>query len=86
VLEALRRGYAQALRDVFILGLACACLTTLPSCATEWLNITRESQRRKELQEESDKKGEQVQPQEETDVNAVEIGTSNIVAQQEKGL
>ncbi|CRG89904.1 Putative HC-toxin efflux carrier TOXA [Talaromyces islandicus] len=76
VLEALRRVYTQALRDIFILGLACACLTLLPSCATEWLNITHESQRRKELQEKSNEKGGKVQPQEERDVKGVENGTA----------
>ncbi|RWA05749.1 hypothetical protein EKO27_g9359 [Xylaria grammica] len=46
VLEALRRAYAQATRDVFILALAAAALTFPPTCAMEWLNITKESKNR----------------------------------------
>lgn len=50
VLEALRRAYGQATRHVFILGLASAAIALLPSCAMEWLNITKESDRRKQNQ------------------------------------
>ncbi|KJZ78260.1 hypothetical protein HIM_02298 [Hirsutella minnesotensis 3608] len=49
VLEALRRVYTRAIRDVLILGLACTCLSLVPSLAMEWLNITHESRRRKQL-------------------------------------
>ncbi|KAI0382677.1 MFS multidrug transporter-like protein [Hypomontagnella monticulosa] len=45
VLEALRRAYGQAIRNVLILGLAFACLALLPSCAMEWLNISQESKK-----------------------------------------
>jgi hypothetical protein len=52
ILEALRNSYSQAVRHVSILGLAFACFALLPSCAMEWLNITKESEKRKRVQEE----------------------------------
>ncbi|KAH0592593.1 hypothetical protein MHUMG1_09583 [Metarhizium humberi] len=81
VLEALRYAYNDAIRDVFILGLACTCLTVLPSCAMEWLNIALESQRRKQLRESDG--AERVQPQEETGVNTAYMGPSNSLKQHE---
>ncbi|KID62981.1 MFS multidrug transporter, partial [Metarhizium brunneum ARSEF 3297] len=81
VLEALRYAYNDAIRDVFILGLACTCLTVLPSCAMEWLNIALESQRRKQLRESDG--AERVQLQEETGVNTAYMGRSNSLKQHE---
>ncbi|KID84964.1 MFS multidrug transporter [Metarhizium guizhouense ARSEF 977] len=81
VLEALRYAYNDAIRDVFILGLACTCLTVLPSCAMEWLNIALESQRRKQLRESDG--AERVQLQEETGVNTACMGPSNSLKQHE---
>ncbi|KID97562.1 MFS multidrug transporter, partial [Metarhizium majus ARSEF 297] len=81
VVEALRYAYKDAIRDVFILSLACTCLTVLPSCAMEWLNIALESQRRKQLRESDG--AERVQLPEETGVNTAYMGPSNSLKQHE---
>ncbi|KAH7323166.1 MFS multidrug transporter-like protein [Stachybotrys elegans] len=47
-LQDLRRAYGQAVRDVFILGLAFACFAAVPCLAMEWLNIKHEAIKRKQ--------------------------------------
>lgn len=54
VLDALHRAYGEAIRELFVLGLVFACLSLPASCAMEWLNIKRESVKRRQLDDNSE--------------------------------